>query len=55
MGKVSASHLGIMQELVTRGLLKEPQLRPVFLSHPQAKRRLVWARSGLSPVEMIGS
>ena len=55
MGKVSASHFGIMQELNLRGLLKPPQLRPGFLSHPQAETRLARARSGLSPVEMIGS
>ena len=55
MGKVSASHFGIMQELNLRGLLKPPQLRPAFLSHPQAETRLASARSGLSAVEMIGS
>lgn len=55
MGKVSASHFGIMQELNLRGLLKEPQLRPAFLNHPQAEARLARARSGLSAVEMIGS
>jgi hypothetical protein len=55
MGKVSASHFGIMQELATRGLLKAPQIRPVFLSHPQAEKRLARARSGLSPVEMTES
>ena len=55
MGKVSASHFGIMQELILRGLLKPPQLRPAFLSQSQAETRLARARSGLSPIEMIGS
>lgn len=55
MGKIAASHFGIMQELGTRGLLKPPQLIPAFLSHPEADARLRKARAGMNPVEMIGS
>jgi uncharacterized protein (TIGR02421 family) len=53
MGKISASHFGIMQELSTRGLLKAPHVRPAFMSHPEAEMRLARARAGLSPLEMI--
>jgi uncharacterized protein (TIGR02421 family) len=55
MGKIAASHFGAMQELNSRGLLRAPGIRPVFLSHPQAQKRLEKARSGLLPIEMIAS
>ncbi len=53
MGKIAVSHFGVMQELNTRGLLRAPVLRPSFLTHPQAKKRLEKACLGLTPVEMI--
>jgi uncharacterized protein (TIGR02421 family) len=53
MGKISASHFGIIQELNTRGLLKAPQVRPAFLSHAGARRRLERARHGLSPIDLL--
>jgi uncharacterized protein (TIGR02421 family) len=55
MGKISASHFGVMQELNMRGLLRAPEITPAFLLDPQAERRLEKARSGLSPVEMIAT
>lgn len=55
MGKIAASHFGVMQELNSRGLLRAPEIMPAFLSHPQAQKRLEKARSGLLPVEMIAS
>jgi uncharacterized protein (TIGR02421 family) len=55
MGKIAASHFGVMQELNTRGLLRAPEIRPAFLLHPQARLRLERARAGLSPLEMIAS
>ncbi|WP_426124184.1 flavohemoglobin expression-modulating QEGLA motif protein [Pararhizobium sp. PWRC1-1] len=53
MGKISASHFRVMQELSLRGLLKAPVIRPAFLSHPQAQVRLDKARAGLNPLDMI--
>ncbi|MGH6858887.1 MAG: flavohemoglobin expression-modulating QEGLA motif protein [Phyllobacterium sp.] len=55
MGKIAASHFGVMQELNTRGLLRAPAIIPAFLSHPNAERGLDRARSGLSPVEMVAN
>lgn len=52
MGKISATHFGVMQELNTRGLLKAPRLLPQFLSHPQADKRLKAAYAGITPLEM---
>ncbi|WP_018237245.1 flavohemoglobin expression-modulating QEGLA motif protein [Ensifer sp. BR816] len=53
MGKIAASHFGVMQELSARGLLGGPAVRPMFLDHPQAPARLAKARSGLSPLELL--
>jgi uncharacterized protein (TIGR02421 family) len=53
MGKISASHFRVMQELSLRGLLKAPVIRPAFLTHPQAQARLDKARAGLNPLDMI--
>ncbi len=53
MGKISASHFTVMQELSARGLLKAPALRPDFLTHPHAQVRLNKARQGISPLDMI--
>jgi uncharacterized protein (TIGR02421 family) len=55
MGKIAASHFAVIQELNTRGLLRPPEIRPTFLSHPQAQLRLEKARAGLSPLDMIAS
>lgn len=55
MGKIAASHFGIMQELGTRGLLKAPKLTPQFLDHPQADERLKAARSGITPIQMVAN
>ncbi|MEP7453990.1 flavohemoglobin expression-modulating QEGLA motif protein [Phyllobacterium sp. SB3] len=55
MGKIAASHFGVMQELNSRGLLRAPVVDPSFLSHPGAKKGLERARSGLSPVGMVSA
>jgi len=55
MGKIAASHFDVIQELNMRRLLKAPEIKPAFLSHPQAAQRLEKARLGLSPVEMLAS
>jgi uncharacterized protein (TIGR02421 family) len=53
MGKISASHFRVMQELSLRGLLKAPVLRPAFLVHPHAQARLDKARAGMTPLDMV--
>lgn len=53
MGKIAASHFGVMQELGLRGLLKVPAVRPAFLNAHGAQTRLEKARAGLSPLDMI--
>ncbi|NVP58337.1 flavohemoglobin expression-modulating QEGLA motif protein [Mycoplana rhizolycopersici] len=53
MGKISAAHFGVMQELAQRGLLKAPILRPLCLEHDDGRRRLERAREGISPLAML--
>ncbi len=53
MGKIAATHFGVMQELSARGLLKAPPLLPAFLSHPDAGARLKRAVAGMDPIDMI--
>ncbi len=55
MGKISASHFRVMQELSLRGLLKMPVIRPAFLVHPHAQARLDKARAGMTPLDMVTS
>jgi len=53
LGKFATEHLPMMQELAARGLLRAPPVRPAFLSHPAAARRLEAARAGISPLGMV--
>ncbi|MDK1374705.1 MULTISPECIES: flavohemoglobin expression-modulating QEGLA motif protein [unclassified Sinorhizobium] len=53
MGKIAASHFGVMQELSARGLLGVPAVRPIFLDNPEASSRLAKARAGMSPLDMV--
>ncbi|WEX90720.1 flavohemoglobin expression-modulating QEGLA motif protein [Sinorhizobium garamanticum] len=55
MGKIAASHFGVMQELSARGLLGVPAVHPIFLDNPEAPSRLAKARAGMSPLDMIES
>ena len=55
LGKIAASHFDIIQELSMRRLLNAPEIKPAFLSHPQAAQRLEKAMLGLSAVEMLSS
>ena len=40
IGKAAMRHLGILEELLHRSVLREPPLRPRFLDHPGAGERL---------------
>ncbi|MBB4187615.1 uncharacterized protein (TIGR02421 family) [Sinorhizobium terangae] len=53
MGKIAASHFGVMQELSARGLLGVPAVHPIFLDNPEAPSRLARARAGMSPLDMV--
>jgi uncharacterized protein (TIGR02421 family) len=53
MGKISAAHFSVMEELGLRGLLKAPVLRPLCLDTESGRTRLERARAGLTPLTML--
>jgi uncharacterized protein (TIGR02421 family) len=53
MGKISAGHFSVMEELGARGLLKAPILRPLCLETDRGRARLERARAGLTPLTML--
>lgn len=53
MGKIAASHFGVMQELNARGLLGGPAVRPMFLDSAEATARLSRARSARTPLDLL--
>lgn len=55
LGKIAAGHIGVMQELSTRGLLKPPVVTPQFLSIKGAEQRLDRLKSGLSPIDLVAA
>jgi uncharacterized protein (TIGR02421 family) len=55
IGKFSTDDIGTVAQLMSRGLVKEPEVRPLFLDEPGAARRLVRASGGLEPHELIAA
>lgn len=53
MGKISAEHLGAVEELRSRGLLKPPSIQPTFLSSTPVRQMLKKAMSGVEPIDLI--
>lgn len=53
MGKIAASHFGVMQELADRGLLGLPAINPIFLDSNDGRARLQMATTGMRPLDMI--
>jgi hypothetical protein len=54
IGKIAEKHIPVIEELRTRGVLREPPLRPRFLRDVEAQRRLDAVRRGL-PVSSLVS
>jgi hypothetical protein len=46
VGRISASHISIVQELQFRGVLRDPPLRPRYAESLAAKQRLAALGSG---------
>jgi uncharacterized protein (TIGR02421 family) len=53
MGKIAASHFGVMQELADRGLLGVAPISPIFLENNEGRMRLQKAKDGMRPLDMI--
>ena len=52
-GKIAAHHFNVLQELRARGMLREPALRPAFLSQPAGLRFVEAAGAGLGVRDLI--
>jgi uncharacterized protein (TIGR02421 family) len=53
LGKMAQKHIPGMEELRSRGVLREPPLTPRFLNDPAARERLQAVRDGLPLIQMI--
>ena len=53
LGKIALEHIGLLEELRWRQVLKPSCLRPRYLNHPQAKERLQRLRQGASVLELV--
>ena len=52
-GKIAAHHFNVLQELRARGMLRDPCVRPAFLSQPQGLAFIEAAGAGLSVRDLI--
>lgn len=53
VGKLAADHIPIVRELLLRGVLRPPQLRPRYLDDSQAAERLERLRRGCTVLDLL--
>jgi uncharacterized protein (TIGR02421 family) len=53
VGKIALRHLGAVEDLRQRGVLRDPPLRPRYADDEAALRRLDRARSGLTVLDLL--
>jgi uncharacterized protein (TIGR02421 family) len=53
IGKISAKHLPIMEELLWRHVLRPPPLKPRYMSEPQTVKRIERLHQGVSLLDLI--
>lgn len=53
-GKIGTEHVSVIQDLLQRGVLQSPRLRPRWLENPDAVRRLEQVRSASSVLDLAG-
>lgn len=54
VGKIALEQVPLIEELLWRGILQRPRLRPRWLEGLVAEERLSVARAGLTPLDLIG-
>lgn len=52
-GKITETHVELVQELIRRRILQKPPLRPRYLDFPETKRRLEEIRGGATVLDLI--
>ncbi len=55
VGKLAADHIPVIRELLLRGVLRAPVLRPRYLDDPIVRERLTRVRGGLSVLDLLDS
>jgi len=55
VGKIALEQVPLIEELLRRGVLKPPLVRPRWLDAPAARDKLARARRGLRPLELVES
>jgi uncharacterized protein (TIGR02421 family) len=53
VGKIAVDHVPLIRELQHRQVLRPAPLRPAYLDHPDAQRRLQRVRAGMSVAQLI--
>jgi uncharacterized protein (TIGR02421 family) len=53
IGKISADHVAMIQELQLRNVLHPAPLRPRYLGNPQTTAKLARLRKGIEPLELL--
>jgi uncharacterized protein (TIGR02421 family) len=53
IGKISASHVPIVKELLWRQVLRPPPLKPRYMEYPETIKKLARLRNGLSLFDLI--
>jgi uncharacterized protein (TIGR02421 family) len=53
VGKIAANHVPVVRELLLRGVLRAPALRPRYLDLPATRRRLASIHAGTTVLDLI--
>jgi uncharacterized protein (TIGR02421 family) len=53
VGKIAANHVSVVRELMLRGVLSPPKLRPRFLDSPESESRLRAIHSATTVLDLI--
>lgn len=53
VGKIARNHVPVVRELLLRGVLKPPLLRPRYLSDPDTAERLARLRAGCTVLDLL--
>ena len=53
VGKLAADHIPIIRELLLRGVLRKPALRPRYLDDPAAIERLERVKAGMTVLDLL--
>lgn len=53
VGKLAADHIPIIRELLLRGILRKPALRPRYLDDPKAMERMERVKAGMTVLDLL--